>query len=79
MKGVTKYVKGKIYIPKKIASEVGLEEGDKVLIEVSGPKTLTIRLLKKTPEEILIEYLEKPFEIGVPSPLKRRDIYENIR
>jgi len=78
MKNITKYIRGKIYIPKAIAREIGLEEGDKVEISVSGPKTILIRLLKRTPEEVLEDLLKEPFEIGVPKRIKRRTIYEDL-
>jgi len=79
MKKITKYIRGKIYIPKVIAEEVGLEEGDKVEISIGGPKTLTVRLLKETPDEALEKLLEEPLEIGVPEKIKRREIYEKLR
>jgi len=78
MRKITKYIRGKIYIPKVIAEEIGLEEGDKVEISISGSKTLTVRLLKETPEEVLEKLLEEPLEIGVPE-VKRREIYEDLR
>ena len=78
MKKSTKYIRGKIYIPKMIAEEIGLEEGDKVEISISGSKMLTIKLLKETPEEVLEKLLEEPFEIGVPEKVKRREIYEDL-
>lgn len=62
-----------------IAEELGLEEGDRVEITVSKPKTLIIRLLKETPDEVLEKLLEEPLEIGVPGRIERREIYENLR
>jgi|GEM_PF-1757800 len=79
MKKITKYIRGKIYIPKMIAEELGLEEGDRVEITVSKPKTLIIRLLKETPDEVLEKLLEEPLEIGVPDRIERREIYEDLR
>jgi len=78
MKKITKYVRGKIYIPKAIADIVGLEEGDRVEISVEGPKVLSIRLLKETPDEVLEKLLEEPLEIGVPGKIERREIYEDL-
>ena len=79
MKKVTKYLRGKIYIPKAIAEEVGLEEGDRVEVSVGGPKTLVVRLLKETPDEVLERLLEEPLEIGVPDRIERSEIYEDLR
>ncbi len=78
MKKITKYIRGKIYIPKVIAEGIGLEEGDKVEVSIGGPKTLIVRLLKETPDEVLEKLLEEPFEIGVPEKIERREIYENL-
>lgn len=70
------YHKGKLYIPIEVREALGLEDGDKFEIRLTGNKSFEAKLKKKTADERLLEALEKPLKIGVPQ-LSRREIYED--
>ena len=78
MKIITKFIRGKVYIPKKIVESIGLVEGDELEVRVYDRKTILLRLLRETPEERIQKFLNDPKEIGT-TRLSRREIYEDLR
>lgn len=75
--GVGTYHKGKLYIPIEVREALGLEDGDRFEIRLTG-RGFEARLKRKTADEKLLEVLDSPPEIGVPK-LRRREIYEDTR
>ena len=68
--------KKKIYIPQEIQDQLGLEDGDKLIIQLEKGE---IRLRTKKSDEAtkrLLAFLENPPALGeIKGSLRRRDIY----
>ena len=74
----TTYHKKKIYVPAEIRERIGLREGDKLTVAVLDRKSFRVELKRKTAEEQILDALTNAREVGVPSGLARREIYEDI-
>jgi len=74
----TTYHKKKIYVPAEVRERVGLREGDKLNVAVLDRKSFKVELKRKTAEEQILDALTNAREVGVPSGLTRREIYEDI-
>lgn len=74
----TTYHKKKIYVPAEVRERIGLREGDKLTVAVLDRKSFRIELKRKTAEEQILDALTNAREVGVPSGLTRREIYEDI-
>jgi len=55
-----------------------LTDGDKLLVAVLDRKSFKVELKRKTADEEILDALAAPREVGVPSGLTRRDIYEGV-
>lgn len=74
----TTYHKKKIYVPAEVREKIGLKEGDKLTMAVLDRKSFKVELKRKTAEEQILDALTSAREVGVPSGLTRREIYEDI-
>jgi len=74
----TTYHKKKIYVPAEVRERIGLREGDKLNVAVLDRKSFKVELKRKTAEEQILDALTNAREVGVPSGLTRREIYEDI-
>jgi len=74
----TTYHKKKIYVPAEVRKRIGLREGDKLTVAVLDRKSFKVELKRKTAEEQILDALTNAREVGVPSGLTRREIYEDI-
>jgi len=55
-----------------------LREGDKLTVAVLDRKSFKVELKRKTAEEQILDALTNAREVGVPSGLTRREIYEDV-
>jgi len=74
----TTYHKKKIYVPAEVRERMGLREGDKLTVAVLDRKSFKVELKRKTAEEQILDALTSAREVGVPSGLTKREIYEDI-
>jgi len=74
----TTYHKKKVYVPAEVREKIGLTDGDKLLVAVLDRKSFKVELKRKTADEEILDALAAPREVGVPSGLTRRDIYEGV-
>jgi len=74
----TTYHKKKVYVPAEVREEVGLREGDKLIVEVLDRRSFKVELKRRTADEQILDALMNARNIGVPQGLTRREIYENI-
>lgn len=75
----TTYHKDKLYVPKEVREKLGLTDGDKMEIEVTGQGEARMRVMRRVgATERLIEWLDSPPINGVVKrKLSRREIYED--
>jgi len=74
----TTYHRKKIYVPVEVREKIGLMEGDKLAVAVLDGRSFKVELKRKTADEEILEALADPHEVGVPSGLTRREIYEGV-
>jgi len=74
----TTYHKRKIYVPAEVRREIGLMEGDKLTVEILDRKSFRVTLKRKTAEKQIFDAITNARRVGVPTGLKRREIYEDI-
>lgn len=76
----TTYHKDKVYLPRDIQEKLGLEEGDRIHIEVVGSGEARLSVIRSAQASIrILEKLEDPPDLGkVDGELSRREIYENF-
>lgn len=73
----TTYYKKKIYVPSEVRERLGLKDGDKLEIIALDRKGFRVELKRKTAEERVLDALASAREVGVPTGLTRREIYED--
>jgi len=74
----TTYHRKKVYVPAEVREKIGLTDGDKLLVAVLDRKSFKVELKRKTADEEILDALADPREVGVPSGLTRREIYEGV-
>jgi len=74
----TTYHKKKIYVPAEVRERLGLRNGDRLSVVSLDRKGFRVELKRKTVEERILDALESSREVGVPTGLTRRKIYEDI-
>ncbi len=73
------YHKRKIYVPNKVAQELGLKDGDKVDYIIQGEDKVELRISrKKSSKDLLEKELNNPRPLGAKPPLRRKEIYEDV-
>jgi AbrB family looped-hinge helix DNA binding protein len=74
----TTYHKKKIYVPAEVRERLGLRNGDRLSVVSLDRKGFRVELKRKTVEERILDALASCREVGVPTGLTRREIYEDI-
>jgi bifunctional DNA-binding transcriptional regulator/antitoxin component of YhaV-PrlF toxin-antitoxin module len=76
----TTYHREKMYLPREIQEKMGLEDGDRIHIEVVDRGEARIRVVRRIDaSKRIMELLEDPPDLGkVLSGLSRREIYGDI-
>lgn len=73
------YHKKKLYVPNEIVERLQLKDGDKVDYVILGQDEVELKINRtKSAKDLLMKELNSPKPIGVKSPLKRREIYEDV-
>ncbi len=78
---MARYHSGKLYLPKNIREELGLENGDQMEITARHGKIIASPLRGQNPDEVLARFLTQAasratrVEKPVRPPWRRRDIY----
>jgi len=68
---------GRVAIPGELLRQIGLGEGDPVVVEATESRTLQVRpATNRDAEAELLRLLEEPFDLGVIEPLTREAIYD---
>lgn len=74
----TTYHKRKIYVPTEVKERVGLGEGDKLEITILDRRSFKVEVKQRVADERILTALANAREVGVPTGLTRREIYEDI-
>jgi bifunctional DNA-binding transcriptional regulator/antitoxin component of YhaV-PrlF toxin-antitoxin module len=76
----TTYHKEKMYLPREVQEKLGLEEGDRIHIDVIGNGEARLSVVRSVEaSKRILERLENPPDLGgISGRLSRGEIYEDI-
>lgn len=76
----TKYYKDKIYLPREVKKKLGLVDGDKVYIEVTGRGASRLVVMRGSyADKNILKRLDNPPNLGrLKGKITREEIYEDI-
>lgn len=76
----TTYYKDKVYLPREVREELGLVDGDRLVVEVLGRGVARLVVVRGSDAgKRVLERLDDPPNLGrVKGGLRREEIYEDI-
>ena len=73
------YHKKKLYVPDEIAKKLSLKDGDKVEYSIRSEDVVELKInRRKSGKDLLLKEIRNARPLGIKSPLRRKEIYEDI-